>query len=65
MSKVTKPEAPKRPLSTYFMFRQDVWNTIKGDKKNAQLKDLWDNMDAKKKQQYETEYQGAMDKWKK
>ena len=49
MSKLTKPEAPKKPLTVYFKFRQDVWDTIQGDKKNSQLKELWDNMDPKKK----------------
>jgi hypothetical protein len=73
MSKVAKPSKtvarsppspPKKALSSYFLYRQEVYSDVRRDNPEAKMtevtriiSEMWNALDAKEKGEYELAYQ--------
>lgn len=60
-----KEEPPKKPLNAYMVFRKDKLEEYKNNpNKKKNLKDEWEIMDPKLKEQMNAQYKEEMKAWK-
>ena len=66
---LSKPAPPKRALSAFFLFREEVYNKVKGENPNAKITELtkiisemWNKVDKATKDRLEATYQLNKDK---
>jgi len=66
------PQAPKRPLSAFFLFKQDVYEKTKAENPGAKITELtkiisgrWNNIDPSTKEQYEKRQKQEKSKYEK
>lgn len=59
-----QPAPPKRPLSAFFLFREEVYDKVKSDNPSAKIteltkiiSDMWKNIDQAHKDRLEAKYQ--------
>ena len=59
-----KPPAPKRALSAFFLYRQEVYDRVKAENPTAKIteitkiiSDMWQGIDSSTKERLEAEYQ--------
>ncbi len=72
VDKENVPGPPKRPLSGFFLFKQDIYMKIKAENPEAKMTELtkiisvkWKNIDPSTKEQYEKKQQQEKDKYEK
>ena len=59
-----KPPAPKRALSAFFLYRQEVYDRVKAENPTAKIteitkiiSDMWQGIDSATKERLQAEYQ--------
>ena len=59
-----KPPAPKRALSAFFLYRQEVYDRVKAENPTAKIteitkiiSDMWQGIDSSTKERLQAEYQ--------
>jgi len=65
-----KPQPPKRPLSAFFLFRQDRYTDVNAANPNTNVAEItkiiseeWNKLSDERKQGYKTKYDGSKQKY--
>lgn len=66
---LSQPAPPKRPLSAFFLFREEVYDKVKSENPSAKIteltkiiSELWKNVDQTTKERLEAKYQENKEK---